>query len=87
MESRFGGTARALAGVRDQFELHEPQVRMTKIGPKLYVEVEGPDDSSRMTPVRPWRAAGPAAARFCYILNLNPSSIDFPDPSSIYCCA
>ena len=31
----------AVASVRDQFELDALDVRMTKVGPKLYVEVEG----------------------------------------------
>ena len=31
----------AVANVRDQFELDALDVRMTKVGPKLYVEVEG----------------------------------------------
>ena len=30
-----------MANVRDQFELNALDVRMTKVGPKLYVEVEG----------------------------------------------
>ena len=31
----------AVGEVRDAFDLDEPDVRMTKVGPKLYVEVEG----------------------------------------------
>jgi len=35
------GVMAAVAEVRRTFELEEPDVRMTKVGPKLYVEVEG----------------------------------------------
>lgn len=31
----------AIASVRDEFALDAPEVRMTKVGPKLYVEIEG----------------------------------------------
>ena len=43
----------AVAGVRQQFELDEPEVRMAKVGPKLDVEVEGlagPDVTIRQEP-------------------------------------
>jgi predicted Co/Zn/Cd cation transporter (cation efflux family) len=38
--------AEAVALVQDEFDLTEPEVRATKLGPKLYVEVTGVVDPS-----------------------------------------
>jgi len=40
-DSVSGPVMEAIASVRGQFDLDEPEVYMTKVGPKLYVEIDG----------------------------------------------